>query len=106
MKTSQKKFFEMLSEVSQAKPFKLTSEGYIRQKVTCRCPISAVAKAQGIKCGKLDYEEPAEKMGFSLDFAASIMYAADNEGAKLRKKLLKAVGLTEATSPVELSETF
>lgn len=108
MKTSQKKFWETLSEISDT--FRLTKVGdRIRQKRTNVCPVCAVArmllpKAEWKKFGLLEYNAAARAIGLDLFFAYGIARASDDslKGLfwnkaiyRLRKKLLKTLGLEE-----------
>lgn len=102
-KMSQKKFFEALEMVAEERPFILTKgDGHIRTRSGKMCPICAVAQmVTGKKYDNSNYDDAYEALGLDQKFGEDVVYAADNcptstDWEKARKKLLKAVGLTEA----------
>jgi hypothetical protein len=99
---TEKEFFRLVPKTG----WKLDSVGQMRRKIKGKeaefCPVTAVAHRKlGTYYGPCAYDTAAEKMGFSLNRADEIAFAADcpspaipREGA-LRKKLLKHANLTE-----------
>ena len=105
-------FYELLSEISKRKPFRLTPEGAIRQCKTGMCPILAVAYKlnprflnkyiKAISCAHVneyvDYFN-RELVGLRGPSMEEIIGAADEKkDSKHRRSLLKAVGLNNETS--------
>lgn len=105
-KITQKKFFECLGECAKAHGFKINvpkcppydgNFSLVRQKKTQACPITAVCRLlTNQKASPLDYEKAAKLAGIDEKFADKIVDAADcvNREIKLRKRILKAVGLS------------
>lgn len=111
MKTSQTKFWTVLRQCHEERPFLLLGgevlRQIVRQRYTFDCPVIAVArKLTGEKFKDNCWEPAAEEMGLDKQFALNITYAADftmttrssldlHQQQKLRRKLLSVLGLVE-----------
>jgi hypothetical protein len=78
--------------------WKFLGDGEIRRRWRSehpQCPLTAL-----VGLGEDDWRAAAEKLGIDLDVAETITDAADNDegeaSKRLRAKLLRACGLTEA----------
>jgi hypothetical protein len=109
-KFSERAFWGVLRTLRGRKGFKLTPEGFIRQKYTGTCPVSAVCnELHGTKYDEGDYGKAASRLGTSSmnPFIHRIASAADNprpewaESARLRKRLERACGLTSTQKKVK-----
>jgi hypothetical protein len=97
MRLSQKRFFQILAARATSYGFRLDSDGWIREKRTKCCPVTAVVRALGQR-GFEDYqfEAAAKSIGLNTAFADRVACAADKCGRydpAIRRRLMRAVGI-------------